>query len=258
MLHSLQNWFSSSWANLVTALGTTTLSIFLFSFVVPILIFIARLVINWRQGRKTGVTMKKIVTRSLRSWQTFIPTGIYLLAWFGLLGWSLSTTAYRDHQALLARIRQLRTDNKKIRQDSSTAIAKLQAELDVRPKVVVRSNNVPVPATIVLDQKEKGKRLEIRTKLGSFLHWDSTLQQMCLADPPPPKFSCVDQANDWLNQIRSYIVKELESSYLARFDAAKGLSLSYNGAKTPEIDNVVNFLAWKATILEEFIREFRD
>lgn len=110
MLRSLFNLFSFAWAKLVSVLGTTTFSLILYSFVIPILIFVAKLVINWRQGRKHGVTMKQVIRRSLLSWQTVVPSAIYLLVLCGLVVGSIINTTYNDHKSLLKRIAELRKD----------------------------------------------------------------------------------------------------------------------------------------------------
>ncbi len=112
ILYAVGHLFSYAWAFLVSALGTTTLSIFLFSFAIPVLIFLATLVINWLQGRKSGIPMKKIIKGSLLSWQTIIPSAIYLLAWILLLSWALTMTAYKDHKALLSRVHDLKQELK--------------------------------------------------------------------------------------------------------------------------------------------------
>jgi hypothetical protein len=116
-----------SWENLVGRLGTTTLAVSIFSFALPLLIFIVLTAVRWREERAKGVTAKKIITGTLFSWVTIVPSLIYLITWFVLLAWSLGTTASIDHSGLLARIRQL-----------NSKIEELNRELQKKPKEVVR------------------------------------------------------------------------------------------------------------------------
>lgn len=80
---------------------------------------------------------------------------------------------------------------------------------------------------------------------------------MACLNPPNPQFQCVDAANQWANKTLRYLSQNLEPSYVPRFNAATGLSLSYTAAKTPEIDSAVNYLTFKSAILEQFIKEFQ-
>jgi len=107
-------------------------------------------------------------------------------------------------------------------------------------------------------EAEKKKRADVRTRLGILLGEATAIKTFCLTDPPPPQFSCVDSANDWARRTLTYIGQNLEQSYQPRFLAATGLSVSYNAAKTEQINNAVNYLTFKAAILEQFIKEFRD
>ena len=93
-----RHWFAYSWANLVARLGTTTLSVAIFCFLVPLLIFIGLTAVHWREERRKGVRMGKIITRALLSWATIVPSAIYILTWSVLLAWSLGTTASADHR----------------------------------------------------------------------------------------------------------------------------------------------------------------
>jgi len=259
MLRAFFHLLRYAWENLVVALGTTTLSIILFSFVIPVLIFVGKFGINSKDRRKTGATMRQLVKGSLLSWQTIVPSLIYVVAWASLLLWSISTTAYRDHQALLGRIQQVRSENREIRQDRDDKISKLKEQLDAKPKIVFRTNS---SASSGNNDKsadaEKKKRSEIRTHLGILLGEATAIKTFCLSASPPPQFSCNDSANQWQIRTLKYIGENLEQSYQPRFLSATGLTLSYNGAKSEEINSVANFLTFRAAILEQFIREFKD
>lgn len=159
--------------------------------------------------------------------------------------------------------------------DQKSQIADLQNKLASQAKdvsLIKRSNIVtgknPIKVEVTNEpssigspsqtEAEKKKRAEVRTHLGILLGEATAVKRVCLTDPPPEKFSCVDSANDWARRTLTYIEQNLEQSYQPRFSAATGLSLSYNGAKTEQINNVVNYLTFKAAILEQFIKEFRD
>jgi len=122
---------------LVAALGTTTLSILLFSFAIPVVIFGATVAVGWREQRKAGKSVKEIIKGSILSWQTLVPFAIYLLAWIGLLGWSLTNTVYKDHRDLLTRIRILDADDKNLKNENQqlkTAPAKMVTRILPAPK----------------------------------------------------------------------------------------------------------------------------
>lgn len=154
MLHSLRNLFCHAWATLVAALGTTTLSIVLFSFTIPVLIFFATLAFKWRDQRKTAAVMKQVIKGSLLSLQTIIPSVIYLVAWVSLITWAIFTTVSKDHRALLARITQLRKERdayKQLVSDRDTKITDLQEKLNKaqqnsHPARVALPANTPAPA----------------------------------------------------------------------------------------------------------------
>ena len=101
MLLSIRHLFSYAWVNLVSALGTTTLTILLFSFVVPVAIFVIKVAVEWRGQRRAGATVKAIIRGSFLSWQTILSSAFYIAVWGALMGWSLSNTVYTEHFALL-------------------------------------------------------------------------------------------------------------------------------------------------------------
>lgn len=138
MLHSIRNLCLSTWANLVAALGTTTLSILLFSFAIPLAIFGAMVVAGWREQRQAGKSVKQIIKGSILSWQTLIPSIIYLVAWMGLLGSSLGNTVYKDHEALLTRVRNLAAENKSLKNENELLRG-------APPKMVTRTLPAPKP-----------------------------------------------------------------------------------------------------------------
>jgi hypothetical protein len=105
-------------------------------------------------------------------------------------------------------------------------------------------------APLAGNPKEKQRREEIRTQLGTFLTENRNLMNGCLASPS----TCEDLANQWYGQAQVYIKTKLEPSYLSRFVNASGLSLIYGNADE-KTNGIVNNLNFKATALEQFIRE---
>ncbi len=105
MWQSFCNLLSRVWSNLVSALGTTTLSILLFSFAIPVLIFIAKLILNYNEHKKEGIAMIQLIKDSLFSYGTIIPSAIYLLALILLFFWGLTSTIYKDHNLLKEQIK---------------------------------------------------------------------------------------------------------------------------------------------------------
>ena len=124
---------------MVAALGTTTLSILLFSFVVPVVIFVITVAVDWREQRRAGATVNAIIKGSFLSWQTIIPSTVYLVAWASLLGWSLSNTAYKDHVALLGRVHTLTNQNKTLQSANDVLKSENQQLKLVPAKTITRT-----------------------------------------------------------------------------------------------------------------------
>lgn len=106
-----------------------------------------------------------------------------------------------------------------------------------------------------IDEQAGVKLLEIRTKLGQLLSENNNIKNLCLTQPAPAGFSCLDGTNKWAEKTRNYLSTSMETSYLPRFDAAAGPTLNYGAAANSEINGAVNYLTFKATILQEFIKE---
>ena len=114
-----------------------------------------------------------------------------------------------------------------------------------------------VPARREVQQDEEQKhRLAVRTELGRLLNALTGIKDECLAKPAD--FPCEKMSNEWTRETRNFIIEKLEPSYLARFDAATGNWMSYNAVVgNPKINGIVNYLTFKAAILEKFLEEFR-
>ncbi len=156
----VRHWFRYSWSNLVTRLGTTTLSVSVFSFLVPLLIFVALTAVHWREERRKGVSVRKIVTGALLSWATIIPSVIYIVTWSALLASSLGKTASTDHNNLLARIRQLNREKKEVAAEAKIQIDDLNSKLKAKPKEIIRTQITRVP-TLVTTTPEPRNREKI-------------------------------------------------------------------------------------------------
>jgi len=100
MLPALGRLFARAWANLLNLAGTTTTTIVVFSFLVPILAFLIDLGRKWHLQRKSNATVIKIIRDSVISWTTLVPTCLTLSAWLSLFSWSFATTIYKEHKTL--------------------------------------------------------------------------------------------------------------------------------------------------------------
>src|SRR5260221_13519909 len=88
------------------------------------------------------MSVTRIVKESFFSWQTLLPTAIYLVVWTCLIGWSVARTAYLDHVSLVSRngVLQRRVDQKDQelidaeikRQTAEAKVPQLQKQLEVR------------------------------------------------------------------------------------------------------------------------------
>ena len=104
------------------------------------------------------------------------------------------------------------------------------------------------------DEEARRKRGQVRTHLGSLLNEARATMRACLQTPPIAGFSCEEATNKWFSKAHTYIEKNLEPSYLSRFDSAEGLGMSWIGANE-KTNNLLNFLNQHAAVLEQFIKE---
>jgi len=206
MWYSLCNLLSRVWNNLISALGTTTLSICLFSFIIPILIFIITLVFNYREHRKEGIEIAQLIKNSLLSWQTIIPSLIYIIAWISLFVWGLTSTIYNDHKSLIDRINQLSKQiesNERIILDKDIEIKSLEEKL-TNIKFVDDDHD-----------KKAQKKKQIMDKLAAFLSSATVLQNQCVGvgPPLPPGKKAYQVYEDFQKELYDYINKEIGYSY---------------------------------------------
>ena len=194
--HHLSNLLSRAWQNLVSALSSSNLSLAIFSFTIPISVFVVIFIYKWLQARKTGRNAKDVL------WETAVPTfiagGITAFAWICLFGWSVGATIYQDHQSLVGANGRLAKENERLRKPS-----------------------------INTGDSEKQKRFTIRTELGRLLARNNEIREKCESDKPPLGFSCEGEWIRWRDDTRDYILKNMEPSYLARFKATTGTHMEY-------------------------------
>ncbi len=93
-----------AWANVLSSLGTTTLSIALFCLAVPVVTFVVTLLVIWKNNGQAGFV------ESAR--KTIIPTIIGLAVpitmIFCVFCWRIVTTVYDDHRQFVENNRELR------------------------------------------------------------------------------------------------------------------------------------------------------
>jgi len=206
MWYSFCNLLSRVWNNLLSALGTTTFFVFLFSFVIPIFIFIITVVSNYRKYRKEGVEIAQLIKDSVLSWKTIIPSLVYIISWISLFFWGVTTTIYNDHISLLDSINQLSKkieSNERIILDKDIEIKSLEEEL----------NNVKL--TDNYHDKKTQKKKQIIDKLAAFLNSATVLQNQCagIGPPLPPGKSAYQVYENLQMELFDYVNKEIGYSY---------------------------------------------
>jgi hypothetical protein len=84
MLRAMRELLTRVSATLVSKLGTTKLAVVVFSFAVPLMGFVLKVIPDLIQ-RKHGVSMLQVVEGSLLSWTTLVAVGTPLITWIVLL-----------------------------------------------------------------------------------------------------------------------------------------------------------------------------
>lgn len=79
----------------------STLGVVVFSFAVPVLVFLVIFVCNVLQARRSGRTMKQVLKGTFTRKRSLIGALIFTFAWICLFGWSVAATIYKDHQGLV-------------------------------------------------------------------------------------------------------------------------------------------------------------
>jgi hypothetical protein len=244
----LSNLLSRSWTNLLAALSSSTLVVIVFSFMLPVLIFIAVIVYNIVDARakKRPVTSADFKAAVI---PTLIGGGITLISWFFLLSCSVAATIYRDHQEFVSVNGALAGEKDRLLRENEDKDKRIKELEDQLPRIIRQDGS----QRQVNPGDEKKKR-DVRTQLGLLRDEARATMRVCLAQPPVPQFSCEDAAMRWNAKTAKYIQENLEPSYLSKFTSATGMSISWTGTND-KTNNVLNFLNNHAAALEQFIKE---
>ena len=81
--------FYYAWTYLVSLLGSTTVSICLFAFIIPALNALIIFISSVFERKTSGLPMKQIVRKSFLDKKTVVTAMVYILAWFLLISWSI-------------------------------------------------------------------------------------------------------------------------------------------------------------------------
>jgi hypothetical protein len=97
------NLFFRTWTDLLSALGTTTLAVVLFSVLVPAVIWLGTVIAKWRSGKDSvpPMTLGNAFRHSAPS--AFGTAGITLIVWALVFGCFGVRAVYNDHQVLVAK-----------------------------------------------------------------------------------------------------------------------------------------------------------
>jgi hypothetical protein len=183
MWHSLCNLLSRVWSNLVSSLGSTTLSIVLFSITIPIIIFIISFFFNYYEHKKEGVEIIQLIKESLFAWKFIITSAIYILAWIALFGWFFTITIYNDHKSL--------------KEQFTKSISERDQEIKNLKEQLSKVKSI---------EEEKRKKKEISIKLADFLSEAVVLQNQCWRVTTLPQGKTTFQLYDvWHKKVANYI-----------------------------------------------------
>ncbi len=198
------NLLASVWTNVVQAFGTTTLSIIVWSFAVPIVIWIITVAVDTVQrGRRREVSpLKNALVGSLLS--AAITGGVTLIVRVGILSVFCVKSIYQDHTNLVSTGKALRVDNKKLSDERDEWKAKASVATNVTRKPPASAGS-----------SERQRKQQIRQKLGDFMIQGIVLRDRCATDSPSSRLEM--DADDWYGQVLAYLNKELDSSYDSQF-----------------------------------------
>jgi hypothetical protein len=145
-LRHLANFVQTTWEMLRSALGTSNLSIVVFTVCVPFLIFVISVGRNWYGQRP--LTSGTLLT-ALRNWikPARLAIGVTTLAWMVLFSWAVLKTAYNDHQNLSGRLRSVVNEKNNLKArlaNRDVVIAKLMEKRESRIEHVSVSAGTPV------------------------------------------------------------------------------------------------------------------
>lgn len=110
------------WANMLAQLGTTTTAVVVFTVLVPLGGFLLSLVPEVRVGRKSGLSVARIIGDSLLKRASLVAASLTLVAWTGLFVWIFTRTVYREHDALVSDNQELRRDKEILERKDKTLV----------------------------------------------------------------------------------------------------------------------------------------
>src|SRR4029077_7010762 len=102
--HPVRDFFSRMWSNILVSLGTTTLSLLLFSLIFPAATSILTLVYEAHNVRKPGQMITASLFMAMRDWlgPTLIGIGVLAIEWLFLLVRGFTRTVKADQLTLLS------------------------------------------------------------------------------------------------------------------------------------------------------------
>src|SRR5690242_10402786 len=102
MFHHALNLLHTAWRLLLTSLSTSTLSFWMFTVILPILIFGALILSRWLSGPHTSVKFWEILKHSLA--RVLLTVAVTVTVWLVLFFVFTGLALYNDHENLVARL----------------------------------------------------------------------------------------------------------------------------------------------------------
>jgi len=138
------------------------------------------------------------------------------------------------------------------------AIQDLEAKVKKEPQIIWRdkpqAGNDAEVARLRAELDQRERKRTIRTEISKLLDEGNALRYSLLVKEEKPELS--EKANAWTSKTYRYL-RSVDPSYASRFDAATGLSFSYNNV--PKVnENIVNFLRPRLEVLTVFLGELRE
>jgi hypothetical protein len=125
----------------------------------------------------------------------------------------------------------------------------------------IRKTPLKVSGAGARSDEEKTKREAIRVKLGYMMNGGRGLMGFCITPPQRsssmPPFSCEQETRNWEIRCAEYVVKNMDASYLSRFESATGPGVTWPGADQ-KTNNILWRLKCQTDVLEKFIQELLD
>jgi len=203
----------------------------------------------WIYREKGWSALKEHLTTSILK---FI--SVPFLVWLPFFVFDLMYTSFELWQKEFKRA----TQAEKINEKHSKAFQDLEAKLKKDPQIIWRDkpqggNDAEVARLRAeLDQRERKKA--IRTEIGKLLDEGNALRYSLLVKEEKPEL--LQKADAWNTKTYKYL-RSVDPSYASRFDAATGLSFSYNNVPQAN-EKIINFLRPRLEMLTVFLGELRD